>query len=262
MNLVNRIAASRSRVWAWGTGGDAYGSWGGTALRFVLAVTVLAPAAVATLLMGAPFAISAIASTTAIILHAPHRYHQRPQPILACYVAGLCISAPMSIAAAWVGAPALLAAALSAIIVVATRPGKVHPPTACIPLAIATPSADLWALQWRWVSFTLLAFTCLTVLWVLTVERLCGPHESDPSGSQRIPADPGVRRRTVSAHRRPQCDAHRDSHAETSGIGESPCPAKRCGGSLTCARKQADAGKITSRVGLEPTARRPKGLRR
>jgi hypothetical protein len=185
MNYIKRIAEAASRVCTCVTGSGSNGSRGSTTLRFALAVMVLMPAAVVTILMHDPFAISAIASTTAIILHAPRRYHQRPQRILACYVAGLCISAPISIAAAWVGAPALLAATLSAAIVVATQPGKVHPPTACIPLAIATPSPDLMALQERWVSFALLAFTCLTVLWALTVERLCGPPEI---GSQRIPA--------------------------------------------------------------------------
>lgn len=186
MNFVNRLAASRNRVWTWITGGDVFGSWSSTALRYLLAASVLMPAAVITLVMGDPFAISAIASTTAIILHAPRRYHRRPQRILTCYVAGLCISAPMSITAAWMGAPALLAATLSAVIVVSTRLGKVHPPTACIPLAIATPSPDLWALQWRWVWFALLAFTCLAVLWTLTVERLCGPPDSE--SQQPIPA--------------------------------------------------------------------------
>lgn len=141
-----------------------------TAIRIALAAAVLIPAATLTSMLGQPFAISAIASTTAIVLHAPQQYHQRPQRILACYAAGIVISAPISLLGAAVGLPVLLAAAVAAVIIVATPPGRVHPPTACIPLAIIPQAIEPLALLGRWLSFTGLAAACLAMLWLLTVQ--------------------------------------------------------------------------------------------
>ncbi|MBB5168321.1 hypothetical protein [Mycobacterium sp. AZCC_0083] len=142
----------------------------GTAIRSLLAAAVLIPAATLTSMLGQPFAISAIASTSAIILHAPRRYHERPQRILACYVAGIAISVPISLVGAGVGLPVLLAAAVATVIIVATPPGRVHPPTACIPLAITPHAIQPLALLGRWLSFGGLAAACLALLWLLTVE--------------------------------------------------------------------------------------------
>jgi hypothetical protein len=144
----------------------------GMVIRSFLAAAVLIPAATLTGMLGQPFAISAIASTAAIVLHAPQRYHERPQRILACYAAGIVISAPISLAGAAVGLPALLAAAVAAVIVVATPPGRVHPPTACIPLAITPQAIQPLELLGRWLSFTGLAVACLAILWLLTVQPL------------------------------------------------------------------------------------------
>lgn len=142
----------------------------GTAIRIVLAAAVMIPAATLTSMLGQPFAISAIASTTAIVLHAPQQYHQRPQRILAFYAAGIVISAPISLVGAVVGLPVLLAAAVAAVIIVATPPGRVHPPTACIPLAITPQAIEPLVLLGRWLSFTGLAAACLAILWLLTVQ--------------------------------------------------------------------------------------------
>jgi hypothetical protein len=121
--------------------------------------------------MGQPFAISAIASTCGIVLHAPQRYHRRPQPILACYTVGIVISAPISLVAALCAVPVLIAAAVSALIIVATPVGRIHPPTACIPLAIVAPSLAPLTLVIRWTTFTVAAAVCLAVLWLITTER-------------------------------------------------------------------------------------------
>ncbi|MDT7763345.1 MAG: hypothetical protein QOC63_2765 [Mycobacterium sp.] len=144
----------------------------GMAIGSLLAAAVLIPAATLTSMLGQPFAISAIASTSAIVLNAPHRYHQRPERILACYAAGIIISAPISLVGAAVGLPVLLAAAVAAVVIVATPPGRLHPPTACIPLAITPQAIQPLALLGRWVSFTGLAAACLAILWLLTVAPL------------------------------------------------------------------------------------------
>jgi hypothetical protein len=143
----------------------------GLALRFALSAAVLMPAAAATIALREPFAISAIASTVAIVLHAPQRYHQRPQLILACYAAGIVVSATISLAGAFVGAPSLMVAGASAVIIVASPAGRLHPPTACIPLQITAHIAPL-ALVGRWLTFTGLSASCLAALWVLTSRLL------------------------------------------------------------------------------------------
>ena len=64
------------------------------------------------------------------------------------------------------------AAAVAAVFIVATPPGRVHPPTACIPLAITPQAIQPLALLGRWLSFTGLAAACLAALWLLTVQPL------------------------------------------------------------------------------------------
>ena len=142
------------------------------ALRCLLATAVLIPAATLTIRLGQPFAISAIASTTAIVLHAPLRYHQRPQRILACYAAGIVISAPISLMGAAAGLPTLRASTISAAIIAASRPGRIHPPAACIPLAITAPAIQPVAMIGRWLGFSGLAIACLAALWLLTAQPL------------------------------------------------------------------------------------------
>src|SRR5260370_16933691 len=93
-----------------------------TAIRSALAVAVLIPAATLTSMLGQPFAISAIAGTAAIVLHAPKRYRERPQPILACYAAGIPISAPISLEGVVIGLPFLSPPPLAPLITLPTPP--------------------------------------------------------------------------------------------------------------------------------------------
>jgi len=151
----------------------------GVTLRCALAATVLVPAATVTIGLGQPYAISAIASTTAIVLHAPLRYHQRPQRILWCYTAGIGISALTSLTGAAMGLPAMLACTVAAVVIVASPAGRVHPPTVCIALAITAQGIHPLALLGRWLSFTGLALACLAVLWLLTAQPLTRSHRQD-----------------------------------------------------------------------------------
>ena len=159
------------------------------AVRCLLATAVLIPAAILTIRLGEPFAISAIASTTAIVLHAPLRYHRRPQRILACYGAGIAVSAPISVMGAAVGLPTLLAATISAVIIVASLPGRIHPPTACIPLAITAPAIQPLALIGRWLDFSVLAMACLAALWLLTIQPLARASKNMLQVDARDPND-------------------------------------------------------------------------
>ncbi|WP_131722569.1 hypothetical protein [Mycolicibacterium chlorophenolicum] len=140
-------------------------------VRLCLGTIVLIPAAAFTFAVREPFAISAIASSTAIILHDPQRYHQRPQVILTCYAAGIVVSAAISLGGALVGLPGLLAAGIAAVVIVASPAGRIHPPTACIPLQVTASIAPL-ALLGRWLTFTGLSVACLAMLWLLTSQPL------------------------------------------------------------------------------------------
>jgi hypothetical protein len=140
----------------------------GFAIRCALAATVLVPTTALTIRLGQPFAISAIASTAAIVLHAPEQYRQRPQRIVLCYLSGIAVSVPVSLAGAALGLQALLMSAVAAVVIVASPLGRVHPPTACIALAVTGPSAQPLALLGRWLSFSALALAGLVVLWLLT----------------------------------------------------------------------------------------------
>ncbi|MGE0214768.1 hypothetical protein [Mycolicibacterium sp.] len=140
---------------------------GGFVLRAVLAAPVLLGVAAVTIAVGEPFAVSAIASTTAIVLHAPTRYHQRPQRILWCYLAGLVVSAAATLIGAALDVPPLYSAAVAAILIVASPAGRVHPPTVCIALAVTAPLPAA-ALLGRWLWFSALALGALALLWVLT----------------------------------------------------------------------------------------------
>jgi hypothetical protein len=150
----------------------------GVTVRVILAAAVLTPTAALTIALGEPFAISAIASTVAIVMHAPQRYHRHPQLILSCYGAGIAVSATISLAAAFVGVAPLLAAAIAAVLIVASPAGRLHPPTACIPLQVIASIPPL-ALVGRWLTFTGLSLACLAVLWLLTAGPLARYSDAD-----------------------------------------------------------------------------------
>jgi hypothetical protein len=180
MKSVKTLKGSIDRTRrSWTTTIRAHTTLRGLTIRTILGALVLIPAAAMTIALGEPFAISAIASTVAIVLHAPRRYHQRPQLILACYAAGITLSAAISLAGAFVGVPPLLVAGVSAVIIVASPLGRLHPPTACIPLQI-TASIPPLALLGRWLTFTGLSVTCLAALWLLTTRSLARQHDTDP----------------------------------------------------------------------------------
>src|ERR1700754_4256719 len=97
MGLINRTRRS------WTTKIRRNATMRGLTVRAILGAAVLMPTAGLTIMLGEPFAISAIASTVAIVMHAPLRYHRRPQLILSCYAAGIAISAAISLAGVLVG---------------------------------------------------------------------------------------------------------------------------------------------------------------
>jgi hypothetical protein len=157
----------------------------GLIVRLILAAVVLIPTALLTIALREPFAISAIASTVAIVMHAPQRYHQRPQLILSCYAIGTSVSAVISVAAVLLGVAPLLAAALSAVLIVASPAGRLHPPTACIPLQVIASIPPL-ALVGRWLTFAGLSMSCLAVLWLLTARPITRFNDTDPSPVEGI----------------------------------------------------------------------------
>jgi hypothetical protein len=167
----------------WTTTIRAHATMRGSTIRTILAAAVLMPTAALTIVLGQPFAISAIASTVAIVLHAPQRYHRRPQLILSCYAVGIAVSATISLSGAFVDVPPLLAAAVAAVIIVASPAGRLHPPTACIPLQVLASIPPL-ALVERWLTFTGLSLTCLLTLWLLTARPLSGHLDTDPNRTE------------------------------------------------------------------------------
>lgn len=140
----------------------------GLLLRIGAAALVLLPSAAVLVRLGEPFAMTAMASTSAIVLHSPARYRRRPGVIAGCYVAGLAITVPITLAVALTDTPGLFASTLAAVIIVASPLGRIHPPTACIPLAITASAAPV-ALLKQWAAFGGVAAGVLVALWILTV---------------------------------------------------------------------------------------------
>jgi hypothetical protein len=153
--------------------------------RALLAGVLLIPVAAVDLRLGQPFAFSAVASTAAIVLHAPHRFQRRPQTIIGCYVVALAVAVPITLGGAIVAWPALITAAVAAALIVATPAARIHPPVACIPLAIVA-TTDPVALATRWALFVGTAAYCLTVLWIQTLSsRRAEDHSGAPAQTQQ-----------------------------------------------------------------------------
>src|ERR1700739_5143290 len=144
MKAVESAGRATERGWqSWSTLVRLHGPvCRGLAIRCGLAAALLVPTALLTIRLGQPFAISAIASTSAIVLHDPVRYQQRPQRILLCYLAGIAVSMPISLAGAAVGLSAPLMSAGAAALIVASPVGRAHPPTARIALAVSAPAGQ------------------------------------------------------------------------------------------------------------------------
>lgn len=136
--------------------------------RTLLALTLLIPIAVVDLKVGQPIAISAIASTAAIVLHAPRRYQRRPRVIPGCYLVALGVAVPLTVAGVWLGWPGLITAAVAAAVIAATPAARAHPPVACIPFAVLA-TADPAAMVIRWAVFVAAATYGLSVLRLLTL---------------------------------------------------------------------------------------------
>ncbi|MDV3129954.1 hypothetical protein M1247_33975 [Mycobacterium sp. 21AC1] len=115
-----------------------------------------------------PFAFSAIASTVAIVFHAAARRAVDLRRIAKCYAAGLFISVVVSVGGHLCGLPPLLGPSLGSAVVAVTPLGRIHPPTACIPLAvIVTAKAGIAELGLRWLLFASFAYFCLGLLAML-----------------------------------------------------------------------------------------------
>lgn len=151
--------------------------------RAAAAFILLVPIAVIDLLCRQPLAISAIASTAAIVLHAPARYHLRPQLIVGCYVVAIVVAAPMAVAGQAWGAPAVLMGSVTAALIAATPAGRAHPPVACVPLAAAVPAVSTVALMSRWALLAGTAAYSLGVLWLLSAQLVRAQSTSECSAT-------------------------------------------------------------------------------
>ena len=136
------------------------------AVRMAAATLVLIPCALLLLRLGEPFGITSMASTTAIVLHSPNRYRRRPHVIATCYAAGLAITVPITLVGTIASISGLLASTIAAVVIVATSVGRIHPPTACIPLAITRSSSPV-ALLTGWVLFAGVVACFLASLWMI-----------------------------------------------------------------------------------------------
>jgi hypothetical protein len=136
--------------------------------RTVFALILLIPVAVVDLRAGQPFAISAIASTAAIVLHAPKRYQRRPQVIIGCYLVALAVAVPITLGGVVLAWPTLITASVAAALIAATSAARTHPPAACIPMAIVS-TTDPASMVMRWALFVAAAVYSLAVLWLLTL---------------------------------------------------------------------------------------------
>ena len=117
---------------------------------------------------GQPFAISAIASTAAIVLHAPKRYRRRPQVIIGCYLVAVAVAVPITLGGVVLAWPTPITASVAAALIAATSAARTHPPAACIPLAIVA-TTDPASMVMRWALFVAAAVYSLAVLWLLTL---------------------------------------------------------------------------------------------
>jgi hypothetical protein len=114
-------------------------------LRVLLpAAALFAPLVVLEVVYWQPFVASTFASTAAIALHDPHRYRRDWVRILRCYALAFAGTVPLSLGGAALALPGVVSAAVAAVLLLALRSGRFHPPIACVPFAITTmPSAPV-----------------------------------------------------------------------------------------------------------------------
>jgi hypothetical protein len=147
--------------------------------RLLAASVLLISAAILVLRLHSPFTISAMASTTTIVLHDSRAF--RRQRILRGYLFGLLVSVPISLAGALLGLPGLAGASVSAAVIAAGGTGRRHPPTTCIPLAVTT-ATDAAEVLSRWCLFTATAGCWLATLWMLSLVHAPFSDNKRPSG--------------------------------------------------------------------------------
>jgi hypothetical protein len=110
----------------------------------LLAAALFAPLVVLEVVYWQPFVASTFASTAAIALHDPHRYRRDWARILRCYALAFAGTVPLSLGGVALELPAVLPAVVSAVVLLALRSGRFHPPIACVPFSITTmPSAPV-----------------------------------------------------------------------------------------------------------------------
>lgn len=131
------------------------------------AVALFAPIVVLESVFWQPFVASTFASTAAIALHDPARYHRDRLRIVRCYALAFAGAVPVALVGASLALPAVVPAAVTAVVLVAARSGRFHPPVACVPFTVMTvhPPAQV-AAAWLTVlgatGYLLLALGVLT----------------------------------------------------------------------------------------------------
>lgn len=159
-------ASSRDRAWVLGA-----------------ATMLFVPLGILTTILGEPFALSAFASTAAIVLNHPCIYRAQPYRVAASYCIALAVAIPSSLAGIALSVPPLCTASIAVALLVAGPAGRFHPPTACVPLAVLTSLPLAVALS-RWALFALAMTYHLLALWFLTriLERHTGSGNSAEAG--------------------------------------------------------------------------------
>jgi hypothetical protein len=146
------------------------------------ASVLLISTAILVLRLDSPFTISAMASTTTIVLHRPRRFRRHPQTIVSSYLFGLLVSVPISLTGAILELPGLLASSVSAALIAGSVAGRRHPPATCIPLAVTTATGAAQVLT-HWSLFTATAACWLALLWLLSI--IHPPFSSHLGGGAR-----------------------------------------------------------------------------
>jgi hypothetical protein len=112
---------------------------------------------------------STLASTVAVALLAPSRYQRDLALIARSYAVAFPVAVALSLLGLALSLPSVLTATAAAVLVIATRLGRVHPPAASVPFAITlTEPVRQLALDWLLLAtrtaYLLLALVPATIL--------------------------------------------------------------------------------------------------
>jgi hypothetical protein len=121
------------------------------------------------LAFGHPFMASTLASTVAVALLAPSRYRRDLGVIARSYAVALPVAVALSILGSALSLPSVLTATVAAVLVIAIKRGRLHPPAASVPFAVTVtgPIRQLvldWLLVAAMTSYLLLALVPAAVL--------------------------------------------------------------------------------------------------